>query len=560
MLIGCSCADGQRTSVLLVTLDTTRADALTCNGGPPGITPNLDRLASEGVLYTQARTVAPLTLPAHASMMTGLWPIRHSARANTLTALPDDALTLAEMAQEGGVSTAAFVAASVLDRSLGIAQGFEAYDQPPRPQQISVTTHFPERPANEVLEAATTWLAARDRGRPFFLWVHFFDPHFPYAPPQDAKMQAGGQPYLGEVAFMDRAVGDLMRALESDGDPGETFVVVVGDHGEDLGQHGESSHGALCYDSTIRVPLILRYPDGYRAGERSAEPVSVVDVFPTVAEALGLDPAEDVDGLSLYRREVPDGRGVYFESLDGFIKYGWSPIFGWADADGKYLHGATAELYDVANDLLETRDLAGSTALPERYPVALREVAAMERLEAAGPVDPELVESLKSLGYVGGVGDPSELPEPLEPTDLPDARDRLWELAHVSTALERGEQGRFDEGIALLREVVAGNPRNSVAQDWLATYLVHTGKCEDAMVVLREMLSIGIEFGSTHNNFGHCLLEAGEDEEALVHFKRALELDPGNPIPPHNIVLVLERLGRADEARRYREMAGQSAP
>jgi arylsulfatase A-like enzyme len=555
-MIGCAAEESRPASALIITLDTTRADALGCYGGPPGLTPHLDRIASEGVLYSNARTVAPLTLPAHASMMTGLYPIRHSARDNTSTPLPESAVTLAELAEGRGFQTAAVVAASVLDSGLGMAQGFEHYDQPPRARQISVTTEFPERPANEVAAAAKQWLAGRDRRRPFLLWVHFFDPHHPYAPPQDMLQRASGQPYLGEVAFMDRAIGELWSVLEADGALDDTFVAVVSDHGEGLGQHGESTHGTLCYDSTLLVPFLLRYPDGFGAGTRSDEIVSVTDVFPTVAEALGLEGPAGLDGQSLYRRESPPDRGVYFESLYGFMKYGWSPIWGWIDANGKYLHGTMPEFYDVARDPEEARDLYATAAGLERYRAAVAAVAALDRLPVADRIDPGLLAGLQALGYVAGGRFATDLPEPLEETGLADGRDRAGELARVYEALALGGRGQSEQAIAILREVVGENPLNSVAQDWLATHLVHVRRCDEAVVVLRTLLGHGIAFGSTHNNLGHCLLERGEDDEALGHFMRAHELDPANPIPPANIALTLERLGRDDEARTYREIAG----
>jgi arylsulfatase A-like enzyme len=556
---GAGCGSGDRPSVLLITLDTTRADVLGCYGAARDVTPNLDRLAAEGVLFTAARSAAPLTLPAHASILTGLYPLRHSARSNTVTALPESASTIAELAQESGIETAAFVAASVLDRSMGVAQGFDSFDQPPRSLRSSVTAHYPERPANEMTAAVLAWFSERDRGRPFFVWVHYFDPHSPYAPPADARARAGGDAYAGEVSFMDEAIGELLDGLRAAGQLDRTLVVAVGDHGEGLGDHGEATHGSLCYDSTIRVPLLVRLPDGAHAGERVSDPVSVVDVYPTIAATLGLRTPAGLDGVSLLGADAGTDagaeRGVYFESLDGFVKYGWSPVFGWADARGKFMQGAAAELYDVAADPGETRNLARDGEPPERYESALRAVVALERLEPAGPVDPELRESLESLGYTGGVSDPERLPGPLERRDLPDPRERLWELSHIDRALALGGAGRGGEAIALLSEVTADNPRNGVAMSWLATFLIEQGRCPDALVVLRETLAQGIEFATTHNGLGHCLLQAGNDDEALVHFKRALELDPGNPIPAHNIALVLERRGQVEEARRYRELA-----
>ena len=341
-----------KTSILLVTLDTTRADALGCLGGRPGVTPRLDALAREGVLYTQARTTAPVTLPAHASMFTGLYPIRHGARDNGRTPLPPEATTLAELAREAGLETAAFVAAAVLDDAWGLDQGFETYVDPTRPHDGSVSAMYVERSAEEVVGDALRWLRERDAGRPFLLWVHLFDPHAPYVPPPAFARQAGGDPYLGEVARADAGVGALLDELARQDLDDETLVVVVSDHGEGLGDHGEVTHGSLAYDTTLRVPLIVRHPDGRRAGTRSDEAASVVDVLPTVAAALGLEAPAGIDGVDL--GEPLDGaeRGIFFETSYGFLHYGWSPISGWLEGGLKYVHDACL-LYtsDAADDL-----------------------------------------------------------------------------------------------------------------------------------------------------------------------------------------------------------------
>jgi len=542
----CGAPHDPRPSAILITLDTTRADALGCYGGTTP-TPHLDRIAGEGVLYESARTTAPLTLPAHASMMTGLYPVRHSVRDNSLTPLPESARTLAEAAAEAGYETAAFVAAAVLDRGLGMAQGFDVYDQPARPQRTSVTTHFQERNAAQVVAAVRSWLAERDPERPCLLWVHFFDPHLPYAPP---GFRGGEGGYTAEVAYMDAAIGELRAALEEDGWLDRSLVVVVGDHGEGLGDHGESTHGTLCYDSTLRVPFLVRYPDGHRAGERSAEITSVVDVLPTVAEALSLPVPETIDGRSLYRRRVDDDRGVYFETYYGYLQYGMSPIVGYADARAKLLFGPEAELRETTPD--EPIADADADEL-ERYLRAVREVAARERLAPAGAVDETLLSRLRALGYSTSGGAAREFPEPLEPTGLPDIRKRRAQLEWVYDALGLAEAGRYEEAITILRRVVRRNDRNAHARDWLATYLIHVGRLDEAIPVLEAMLEDGMERASVHNNLGHCRLEGGDAERAFAHFRRAHELDPSNPMIPPNVALALEKLGRKEEARRFLE-------
>jgi len=558
LLAGCGGGSSDRPSAILLTVDSLRPEGLTCYGNPEPITPNLDRFAEEGVLYTNARTVAPLTVPAFASMMTGLYPIRHSARDNHGAPLPDEALTLAERASDAGFHTAAIVGAAVLDRGVGVAQGFEYYRQPPLPSEVSVTTRYPEWTADEVVAEVERWLAGRDRSRPFLLWVHLFDPHAPYAAPVETTDQAGGHPYMGEVAVADEAIGRIRQLLEAEGLLEDAFVAIASDHGEGLGDHGESSHGALCYDSTLRIPLILRFPDGARAGERSEEIVSVVDLFPTLLDALRIGEPGDIDGLSLFDGTVPVDRGVYFESYFGYLRYGWSPIAGWVDVGGKYLHGAKPELYNPTSDPMETTDLIDAEADVERYLEAIAEVASRPRLKGEPRIDEALRATLESMGYAAGIGLDEPLPEPLAETGLPNAGARGEEVQKVLAALSLGERQQYDEAIRSLQEVTAGNPRNTLAQSWLATYLVHSERCEEAIPVLQGLLRAGSESGSAYNSLGHCLMEGGDAQRALVHFRRASQLDSTNPIPVGNLAAALDRLGRSDEAgiywRRFAEL------
>ncbi len=559
-LAGCGGGKPDRTSAIVITVDSLRPDTLGAYGNPAGLTPNLDRIAAEGVIYVNARSVSPLTVPACASMMTGLYPLRHSARDNQGTPLADDAVTLAERARAAGFATAAVVGTAALDRGSGVAQGFEHYSQPPLPSATSVTARYPERPADEIAKEARAWLAGRERRKPFLLWVHFFDPNAPYTPPEATRERAGGNPYLGEVAYADEAIGDLWRALEDEGLLDHTFVAVTSDYGEALGQHGEATHGALCYDSTLRIPLILRYPGGDRAGELKPDIVSLVDVYPTLLDALGISDPGDVDGLSLSRAAVPPERGVYFESYHGYLRYGWSPITGWADAAGKYLHGTKPELYDPTTDPAEMQDRSGAEGATSRYRKAIEELAARPRLRGAIHGDEELAGMLAGLGYAASGAAQAAWPEPLAETGLPDARTRGAELGHLAAALALGEQGRVDEAIGALGQIVGENPRNTLAQSWLATYLVHSERCEQAIPVLQTLARAGAESGSTYNSLGHCLLERDDPTKALIHFRRATQLDPSNPIPVRNIATALDRLGRSEEAglywRRYGELTG----
>ncbi len=553
------CGDEQPAvrSALLITLDTTRADALGCLGGLEQGTPSLDALAAEGVLYTQARTVAPVTLPAHSSMLTGLFPPRHTVRTNSRLALPQEAVTVAERARERGFQTSAFVAASVLSASFGLDQGFERYDEPPVPD-VPDPLHFASRPATEVADAACAWIEALDPERPFLAWVHFFDPHQPYAAPERFVQQAGGDAYRGEVAYMDHEVGRVLAALARRGLDGETLVIVVGDHGESLGEHGEATHTTLAYSATIRVPLIVRYPDRYRQGERSDEIVSVADVGPTLVEALGLGAPGDIDGQSLYRRSVPGERGVYFESYYGFLSFGWSPIVGWADKRGNYLYSSRPEFYDPGADPREQRDLIDQVPAAEllRYRAGIEAVAARPPLHRAEDDDAGAgaVDALNALGYTGSPGEDAP-PPPLSPTDKKSPRDMQPIHALYLQGKALNAEQRWRESAPILRKVVAANPENASAWFHLASALLPLGEYEEALAASREAITLRPDWAGPLHSAAKALRSLGRREEALALLEPALG---GERDEPGSLGLLAEaadicaELGRDQDADRYR--------
>jgi len=277
-------------SVLLITLDTTRADRIGAYGYRQIETPNLDRLAREGVLFEQAPASAPLTLPAHASMFTGKYPPAHGVRDNGGFYLADEQVVLAEIVQAEGLRTGGFVGSFVLDAKWGVAQGFDHYfDDFELGDTVRLALNEIERPADEVTDAALAWLDEAPASR-FFAWVHYYDPHSPYEPPDPWAERYRDRPYVGEIAWMDSQIGRLLSWLDGNDRTGNTVVLAIGDHGESLGEHGESGHGFFVYDAAIRVPFLLRAPYDTMRGRRIKDVVRAVDVAPTVLDLLGLDP------------------------------------------------------------------------------------------------------------------------------------------------------------------------------------------------------------------------------------------------------------------------------
>lgn len=529
-------------SVVLVTLDTTRCDALDGFGGEHGIALNLDRLASEGVRYVQARTVAPLTLPAHASMLTGLVPPRHTVRSNGPATLPPEAVTVAERALAAGFQTAGFVGGLSLDRGYGIAQGFEHWTQPEQ-SSTRLPGEISDRPADQVVRDARAWLAGRDRARPFFLWVHVFDPHAPYAPGAEFLQRAGGVPYYGEVAAMDSALGGLFDDLAREGILARAVVIVAADHGEALGEHGEDTHGLHVWDSTLRVPFFVRYPDRFRAGEASAETVSVVDIAPTALEAMALVPPEDLDGLSLYRRRVPQERGAYFESFFGWARFGWSPLAGWIDGAGKYVHSSKPQFFRPREDPLEERDALAEAGGAPSYLEALRELLARPPIRArAAAAGSGALSAVVELGY-GGAGEiEPEYPDPLAVRDLPPPHERIDEYREFCEAEALNHAGRFAEAVPKLERILRDNPRSLQALDELSLALAESKDWERAIEVLGERAKLPPDRLSTHQRLVQCYTALGNAEASRVHALRALEL----------LIQVHEQRGEQREAERYR--------
>ena len=514
-------------SGVLITLDTTDPAALDPYAPGGTLTPELARLAREGVVYERARSVAPLTTPAHASMLTGLYPPRHTVRDNGYLALPESAETLAERARAAGFRTGAFVAAAVLGPEYGLQQGFDLYD--PAPRAGSHIGGVGERAASAVVEAAVRWLDARPKDRPYFLWVHTFEPHMPYAPAPEFLAKAGGDPYLGEVAAMDAALGTLLARLRAQPDYADTAIVLVADHGESRNRHGEATHGLFAYDATLHVPLIVRFPQGRRAGERSAATASIVDVFPTLLAAMGLSAPAGVDGVDLGAGDPPPERGVYFESYYAFLNYGWSPLAGWADGSGKYIHGTDPELFDAQDAAEERNVFAAGDARAERARAGIAALLARPRLERSAVSSGGASEQdLRALGYAAAGSALADVPEPLEELDLPAPRANLDEHYKVWNALNLANARRLEPAIAELRDVLATNPRNAFALDRLAEFLILAKRPREALEPLQALIDHGLERPTVRLRLAGVHAELGEYDRSLAHLERYLELTPGD--------------------------------
>ena len=528
-----SAAVTERPSVLLVTLDTLRADVLGCYGRPKADTPYLDRLASEGVRFSRAYTVTPLTIPAHSSMFTGLLPPRHGVRDNGDMFLDEGATTAAERLKVEGYATMAAVGAEVTSHHWGFAQGFDAfYDDMGESRDEEQNRWRVERRGDEVLADAFGWLDANaGSNEAFFGWVHLFDPHSPYSAPEPFASKHAGRPYMGEVAFTDHLVGELVSKLATLGRLDDTWLILTGDHGEGLGSHGEQMHGVLLYDATTRVPMIIRPPGGLEAPIVVDEPVSIVDLLPTILEIVGAPPAEGIDGMSLLPRireqpgAIPADRQIYVESLFAFRHYGWAPQRALVDADHKLIDSTTPELYARA-DRAERKDLAGDQpALVEQMRADVEALAAdlepssatAARVEAS----PERLAQLEALGYITGLADVE-----IEPGELlPDPVQRLPVLKEVEQARLQMQSGELEQARATLEAIIGREPGLVDPRVMLVNLLRSMGDKEAALAQAAELDEL--QPGSLSKGLvGMITLQLGDPEAAVVILAEALDLDP----------------------------------
>lgn len=520
-------------SVLLVSIDTLRADHLGSYGYQAAATPVLDRLAASGARFAQAATVAPLTLPAHTSLMTGTFPTFHGVRDNGGFYVGDELTTLAEVLKAKGYRTGGFVGAFVLDRRWGIAQGFDHYfdDFDLSRFEMAAGLDAAQRPGREVVDKALAWLA-EDREQPFFAWVHLYDPHSPYTPPEPfrsrfpATMQGA---YDGEIATTDEQVGRLLDYLSAAGRRDDTVVVVVGDHGESLGEHREQQHGFFVYDASVHIPLIVSGP-GVPV-RVVPDQVRIVDVMPTILDLVGAARPAEVQGSSL----MPLTRGqplellAYSETWYPRHHYGWSELTAVRDGRYKFIAAPRRELYDTKADPGETTDLStGNPRLADALEAALRDLTKRTSVAATPQtprtVDPDVEERLRALGYVGATVSQAAL------KDRPrgDPKDTIGLYNLLKLAGQDSVTGRLDDGIAKVREVLKADPEVIEAYTMLGNMHAKAGRGADAVAAYRQALAVDPEHEGATWSLALAYRQAGRLDEAQSGFERVLQLNARN--------------------------------
>jgi choline-sulfatase len=519
--------------VLLITIDTLRADHVGCYGYRCARTPNMDRLASEGVLFEQVGAQVPVTLPSHATILTGLTPATHGVHNNSTFSLSDTVQTLAEMLGRRGYQTGAVLGAYVLAGQFGLRQGFSSYDDEfSEVDGVASGASFAERPASEVARRGVEWLRGHT-GEPFFLWLHFFDPHRPYDPPGRYAKVFGECPYDGEVAYVDEEIGRVLAHLAAEELDATTLVVVTSDHGEGLGEHDEESHSHFLYESTMRVPFIIRCPGTLPAGVRVAGVVRTVDIAPTVLGFLGLPSPEWMEGrdVSVTAGGERSGDMVSMgETLVPLYDFGFSPLVSVRTDRWKYVASPRAELYDLIDDPAETLNVVGAhPAVAESLSVLAGRYA--DRMLGGGTdgvmLSEEQRDRLAALGYLSSP--PRSVPHISRWGELPDPKDHARVMALTGDAADHLAVGRVAEGLALVEEARAEAPSLPLLNLLEGAALFGAGRLDEAAATLRD----GMLRDSSYVRFpvllGNVELARGNYREAARALQHALRLVPFDP-------------------------------
>jgi arylsulfatase A-like enzyme/Flp pilus assembly protein TadD len=515
-----------RLNFLLITIDTLRPDRLSCYSSEHLKTPNIDGLAEKGVIFLKAFAHTPMTLPSHTNILLGETPLYHGVHDNSNFVVRKEFLNIAMHLKSYGYSTAAFVGAFPLDSRFGLTEGFDVYDD----NYGSVSKEefsYIERRAEVVVERAMDWLDKQNST--WFLWIHCFDPHQRYSPPEPFKTQYKNQPYNGEVAYVDFTLGKLFAYLKENDLNDNTLIVLTGDHGESLGEHEESTHGYFSYNSTIWVPLIISFP-GIKRGKVDQN-VCHIDIFPTVCDILGVEKPSDLHGVSLLpavNGKKLANRAIYFESLYPYYSRGWAPLRGFIQGNEKFVDSPIPEFYDLEKDFDETKNLAETKKLDkyrEKLAELIKEQSNDGEVDSRQKIDREAREKLQSLGYVSS---PST---PLKKTFT--AKDDLKVLLpyqeKLMEAMGSYHHGKIDEAIRLLRDIVAEREDFNLAYTYLATLYKEQHKYMAAVEILREGLEKNPSSYQIISSLGLFLSEVGQYDAAVEILERGLAIMDYDP-------------------------------
>ena len=559
-------------NVILITLDTLRSDRISCYGSDLVDTPNIDAFAAEGVRFTNAASTVPFTLPAHASIMTGLYPPGHGVRENVGYVLDDRYPTLAELLGNGGWATGGFVSAFVLDGKWGIGRGFDEYvDDFDLQEMETANMSSVQRDGAETVAAAVTWLDQQPADRPFFLWLHLYDPHEPYTPPEPFNSRYPGRPYDGEVAYTDSLVGEFRRALDERDLLDDSLVIVTSDHGEGLGDHGEEFHGFFVYDSTIHVALIIKPPSRFGAGRVVDRPVSHVDLVPTILDLVGQPLPDDIQGRSLAPliagEDVTWDRPVYSESLYPLLHYGWAPLRALRADRFKLIDAPRPELFNLEDDPSEDQNLYERESLrSDEMEVALGELRHHIEIhdqpdEARPELDEATLAQLQALGYVAGQGGVDVEDE--EERERADPKDRLQLHQMIMAAQSMMASDELETAESVLGQVLAEDDAILDAHQMMGQISSSQHHPDDAIRHFRRALELNPDHERSLYGLASTYAALKRYDEAVVGFQRILDLTGGDARASLAISDIYVELGRFDDAAAVLEEAaaqGDASP
>jgi len=544
--------DIRQPNMVLITLDTTRADHLSIYGYDKVKTPNLERLAKRGLVFEQCVTASPFTLPAHCSIMTGLYPTFHGVRINGNTALAEKHATMAKVLGSKGYDCAAFIGAFVLDGRWGLKQGFAHYDDNfdlNKYKQLDLG--LVQRPASDVVDSAITWLAAR-KEKPFFTWLHLYDPHIPYDPPEPYRSASSARGitglYDGEIAAMDAQIGRFCDWLAVNDLDDNTILILVGDHGEALGEHGENTHGYYIYDYAVHVPLLIVTPFAEFQNQRRREQVRTIDLFPTVEEMTGIALTAKLHGRSLlplfYADTELEKRPAYSESLAPQIQYGWSPLYSWRQYPYKYIDAPRAELYNLQADPGENTDIR-----LRQFPIAREYKQKLQKLivdtsrdapkSEAADLDQETIRRLATLGYLGSTAKPKPA---ADSSKLADPKDKIEIFEAVSKATELTFREQFSQVTELLEEILKKDPEIIQARLVLSNAYAKLQRPMDAKFQLDAILQQDANHIQALIGMANILRNEGRFADVISLCQKALSVEP-------NSTQALSLLGNANMDR-----------
>jgi arylsulfatase A-like enzyme/Tfp pilus assembly protein PilF len=525
---------------VVITIDTLRADHLGCYGDKQIRTPNIDALAAEGARFERSYTPVPVTLPAHTVIFTGTYPMlsgMHDFSGNKLNATQP---TLASVLKQHGYATGAVVGSAVLDSRFGLNQGFDFYyDHFDFNRLQESNLEEMERPGNVVVDATLDWLG-KNRKNNFFLWMHLYDPHYPYRPPAPFSEQYKDRPYDGEIAFADAQVGRLIGFLKANGLYQNTLIVLAGDHGESLGEHGEKNHGFFIYNATLHVPMIIRLP-GSSSPRVVAELTSLADLMPTVLRVLKIDVPSQVQGVNLLPlmspKKTEESRSLYAETFLPRLHFNWSELRAVETEKYHFIDAPKPELYDLSKDPGETQNLyAEKKAVAEemraRLAAQIGQYSAGTELAQKTGLDPALMERLKSLGYAGfsGGGNPT-----ITDRSLPDPKDRIQVYELISEAIAESQHGEYQSSSEKLTAALKTEPDSVPVHYLLGLDYYRMRQFSRAVEELQRVLQLSPDYALAVFNLGLAYARTGDFDRAIQQLKHALELDGTNFSAAYNL-------------------------